>query len=234
MRRTQQLLFCTILLVAQTSWGQEKAKLTESEVCSAPVIAPATCKEEHKLLKKSLSVKEREVYTEYYDTKGELQSVELGFVGGEGSCSRYDKKMSCIFGDLALSPALTSAKKMAVYKSNESFAKALGLKTEEVAALGIDWGYEQAVVWVAKAPKSKGFVVTPGELSFETTKGNAGKLTLSFYESCPHGGIPGSDATPAPGLSKIFVLVPLMFTISSASTKLEKAGFDPSRCNTIP
>ena len=228
-------LLCPTLL-----WAQERPALTETALCNDTKKSAAECKPEELSTKRAFTDKDKELYAEHYGSDGALVMVKVESRSGlSSSCSNIEGgKMLCEYIDVldqaGLSTNITKPKAQKRYRSDKELAAALGAKEADITALGIDWRFSQVVVWSVKTPKSKGFVVTSGEVTFATTKNKAGTVVLPFFESCPHGGIPGSEATAAPAVTVVVALVPTYFTVAGAKAKLEKAGFAPSMCNTIP
>lgn len=227
------------LLWSALSLAQDTPTLTESKRCGWPEKSLEECKPEEIYTHKAFTEDKKDLYAEIYDSTGKLVAVNASSrTDLTANCSVEEaNKMSCEFIDLldqsGLSTNITKPQAQKVYHSDKDLAKALGLKESEIAALGLDWRFFQVVVWAVKTPKSKRFVVTGGEVAFFST-GKSGKLVLPFFESCPHGGVSGSEATPAPGVSVVVALLPTYFSLSGVKTTLEKADFDRSMCNKIP
>lgn len=232
----QALLFAGLLLSGFSFAGEEASGLTESKVCAYTNKSFEECRPEDRYLKKALTRDGREVYIESYDISGkQLLGISLSPTPNiQVSCYQDEKKMRCEHIEIGHPKAVSASKRYSVYRSDEELAKAMGVALSDIAALEIDWDYTQAVVWETSAPKSAHFVVTRGSAFFETTKGKSGRLILPFYESCPHGGIPGSEATPAPERNIVVALIPSYFSITGAKAQLAKAGFPPEACGRIP
>jgi hypothetical protein len=221
-------------------WAQEKPAIIESKKCEDTTKTVEACKSEEVYIQKTFSEGGKDIYAEIYDNTKKLVAVNIASKSGlVANCTNTESnQMRCEYIDIldqsGLHSSIKAAQNYKVYQSDKDLAKALGLKESEVSALGIDWDFSQVVVWATKSPKSKSFTVTAGEPFFLTDKKNSGTVVMPFYESCPHGGIPGSEATPASALTVVAVLVPNYFKVTGAKSSLEKAGFAFSMCNKIP